>query len=533
MNVLFVDDQMSVLEGISSEVNFRELYVDNVRFATSAQKAYEIMDEMSIDLLICDIEMPGEDGFSVIRNTKKKHPNTLLVMLTAHAEFEYAQESVRLGCYDYLVQPVAYEELEKLIRRANQDIFDRQKRNQLYEVGRRMKTGEMELLDGIILNLLSSNPDDIESAMELLKLLEFPIDRQKKAQIILLDFDEYRKSDDSSAVENKIHKLLSNALKAADIVYPMISLSTVNHHRQFVLLLYSAIQKEPELSVGDFHRFFKQLCNLSSGAFQCCIGGMAPFGGLRTEYRRVRESLNRNDEVSGVLRLEYNGDNRTLEDTNLQQGNAERWKNLLSAGQQRIFAVEFENSLEYNLRYASDKQKALRDLHQKLTHTFFDFLYSNNANTSNLFGGSYSYDDFMSSYSSAEALMEAVNYIVKTTRDIGSSQLPVSDIEKAKTFITDNISDPITVKDVADHICLSPEYFTKLFKKETGQNIKEYITVTKIEAAKDMLENSPIPVGMVALELGYTNFSHFSQVFKKYENMSPSEYRNMVLEKKK
>ena len=87
MNVLFVDDQMSVLEGISSEVNFRELYVDNVRFATSAQKAYEIMDEMSIDLLICDIEMPGEDGFSVIRNTKKKHPNTLLVMLTAHAEF--------------------------------------------------------------------------------------------------------------------------------------------------------------------------------------------------------------------------------------------------------------------------------------------------------------------------------------------------------------------------------------------------------------------------------------------------------------
>ena len=89
------------------------------------------------------------------------------------------------------------------------------------------------------------------------------------------------------------------------------------------------------------------------------------------------------------------------------------------------------------------------------------------------------------------------------------------------------------MKDVADHICLSPEYFTKLFKKETGQNIKEYITVTKIEAAKDMLENSPIPVGMVALELGYTNFSHFSQVFKKYENMSPSEYRNMVLEKKK
>ena len=79
---------------------------------------------------------------------------------------------------------------------------------------------------------------------------------------------------------------------------------------------------------------------------------------------------------------------------------------------------------------------------------------------------------------------------------------------------------------MAEHVFMSPEYFTKLFKRETGQNIKEYITLTKIEAAKDMLEHSSIPVSMVALELGYSNFSHFSQVFRKYENMSPSEYRS-------
>lgn len=85
---------------------------------------------------------------------------------------------------------------------------------------------------------------------------------------------------------------------------------------------------------------------------------------------------------------------------------------------------------------------------------------------------------------------------------------------------------------MADYVCLSPEYFTKSFKKETGQNIKEYITWTKVEAAKDMLEHSNVPVGMVALELGYTNFSHFSQVFKKYENVTPSEYRSRFSQEK-
>ena len=120
----------------------------------------------------------------------------------------------------------------------------------------------------------------------------------------------------------------------------------------------------------------------------------------------------------------------------------------------------------------------------------------------------------------------AMLYMMKQVRELGKAQAPKSDIEKAKSFIMENIADPITVKDVADYVCLSAEYFTKSFKKETGYNIKEYITWTKVEAAKDMLEHSNISVGMVALELGYTNFSHFSQVFKKYENVTPSEYRS-------
>ncbi len=86
---------------------------------------------------------------------------------------------------------------------------------------------------------------------------------------------------------------------------------------------------------------------------------------------------------------------------------------------------------------------------------------------------------------------------------------------------------------MADHVGLSAEYFTKLFKKETGQSIKEYITLMKVEAAKNMLAHSNISVGMVALELGYSNFSHFSQVFRKYENETPSEYRARLADEKR
>ena len=105
---------------------------------------------------------------------------------------------------------------------------------------------------------------------------------------------------------------------------------------------------------------------------------------------------------------------------------------------------------------------------------------------------------------------------------------PMSDVERAKSFIAENLAEPVTVRDVADHVGLSPEYFTKLFKQETGLNIKEYILQTKVEAAKEMMAHSDLSVSLVAMELGWSNFSHFTQVFKKYENMTPSEYKNSL-----
>jgi YesN/AraC family two-component response regulator len=132
----------------------------------------------------------------------------------------------------------------------------------------------------------------------------------------------------------------------------------------------------------------------------------------------------------------------------------------------------------------------------------------------------------MDSFKDVESLRKGVNYMLNAIDSAQRHNMPKSDVERAKSYIANNIANPITVKDVADHVNLSAEYFTKLFKRETGQNIKEYIALSKVTAAKEMLEHSNISVGMIALELGYSYFSHFTQVFKKYENMTPSEYRS-------
>ena len=84
---------------------------------------------------------------------------------------------------------------------------------------------------------------------------------------------------------------------------------------------------------------------------------------------------------------------------------------------------------------------------------------------------------------------------------------------------------PILVTDVADQVNLSSEYFSRQFKKETGLSIKDYIIQAKVDAAKDLLARSDIPVSLIALEMGYDNFSHFTQIFKKICGVTPSDYR--------
>ena len=135
----------------------------------------------------------------------------------------------------------------------------------------------------------------------------------------------------------------------------------------------------------------------------------------------------------------------------------------------------------------------------------------------------------MEAFKDTSALRKAVSFIIPAIHISSGSDSEKDAVSLAKKYITINVSLSLSGKDVADYVHLSPEYFTKLFKKEVGQNIKSYILQVKVEIAKDLLGNPNIPISMVALDLGYSNFSHFTQVFKKLEGITPTDYRKNIL----
>ena len=111
-------------------------------------------------------------------------------------------------------------------------------------------------------------------------------------------------------------------------------------------------------------------------------------------------------------------------------------------------------------------------------------------------------------------------------RDLKKKNAISIHVRKSIDYIYDNLHKPVTVNELAERQNLSPGYFSRLFQKEMGMNVNQFINETKIKTAQNMLCYSDFSMMDIALSLGYSSQSAFSASFKKVVGMSPKSYRD-------
>ncbi len=114
MNILIADDERAIREGIKRTIN--RIYPEyGVELAEGAEEAAKLMGEKRFDIVLTDILMPGMNGLEFMRISKRRFPWVKWVVISAHSEFAYAQEAVRLGARDYLLKPIGKTRLQEII----------------------------------------------------------------------------------------------------------------------------------------------------------------------------------------------------------------------------------------------------------------------------------------------------------------------------------------------------------------------------------------------------------------------------------
>lgn len=99
-------------------------------------------------------------------------------------------------------------------------------------------------------------------------------------------------------------------------------------------------------------------------------------------------------------------------------------------------------------------------------------------------------------------------------------------IEEVLSFINENIDQQLTLESLAQQASLSPFYFSRVFKKETGYTLREYLINTRINAARFYLRTTELSLKEITYRCGYGSDSTFCTTFKRITGMTPLEYRN-------
>lgn len=128
-------------------------------------------------------------------------------------------------------------------------------------------------------------------------------------------------------------------------------------------------------------------------------------------------------------------------------------------------------------------------------------------------------------YSSREKATNILNYILLEIKDILELESNNKRIISIIKYIDEHISEPITLTTASNHIGLTKEYTSHIFKKETGKNVTEYINERKLTIAKEMILETKYSLSHISERVGYENYSYFSKIFKERYGISPRKLR--------
>lgn len=136
MKLLIVDDEVFAIQGILNGVDWSGLEFDEILQANSYAQAVDLLSKQSVEVVLCDIEMPDENGLTLVEWIRGHDPETVCIILSCHDEFDYACQALKLDCLEYVTKPVRYDYLTQLLAKAARSVNETRRHRALEDYGK-------------------------------------------------------------------------------------------------------------------------------------------------------------------------------------------------------------------------------------------------------------------------------------------------------------------------------------------------------------------------------------------------------------
>jgi len=525
--VLVVDDEIYAVKGLVSGMDWKALGVEQVYEAYHSCMAQEVLLNNNVDMMICDIEMPEGNGLELMQWVNEHVPHVETVVLTCHAEFSYAQKALQLGGSDYLLKPVIFSELEQVLQRMKTTI--EQKRHAVeadrnYQKYAKLWNNHKPLLierfwQDLLSQRILPNRQAIENA---LVTYELEPDLLQRIGLIHVSVEQWEKE-----LSDRDEEIMVFALRnaAAEMVLAADQGCVLTDDAgNLIVVVYMG---ERPLSAGELQRRCEAYVRACNRYFYCRLSCYIGESVAVTEIMKA---------YHGLLNAEHRNVTRTNEAIRLSElRQPERsdgpevsafmdWADTLERGDRAEMEALILAEL-HRLRGKTPTVETLTSFYHAFLQVVYYVLHRRGLSVQLLYEEQGPADVSAATRSLAHFEQWIKRMVATVSETLALNHPSNSIVANLKTFIAAHLDQELTREDLAAHVHLNPAYLSRLFRKETGVVLSDYILQERMKKAADLLVSTSKTISEVADSLGYGNFSYFARLFRKVHGIAPHDYR--------
>lgn len=439
MRILVADDEPIEREALRVLVQRHLPEVQVVGEACTGRQAVELAEALRPDVIFMDIEMPGLSGLEALQEIRERNPGVRCLMVSAYDYFHFARDSMRLGAVDYLLKPVKRDQMVAVLQRLSQEIAQERQRRQ-DDLMRKEHLRQLRPLAEAELAGLLTRGEAGTRAEALLQLLGL---RFKAGLCMAVGLGEHS-IDPNLAPSDRLLKSGEAYQYLRSLAHSLSACAVGNWNEEYAALLI-----ELEEPVDEYEA---RLWSSELG-------------------RRIRDRVK--DQTGVRFRV---GIGRPC------AGPA----GLAQSHQEALAAFRFQGVSE------------------KVNH----------------------YGDLQGQ--GQEALTEFAQLAESGTRWRPTPAV-LRAVERGKAYLREHYADEdLSLERVAQEVALTPYYYSKIFSRVVGETLVDHITGVRVEEAKKMLSDPAVSIKEACFAVGYNDPNYFSRVFKKVTGQTPTEFRSQL-----
>jgi len=517
-NVLLVDDERIIREGLAKKVPWSSYGLALCAQAADGEEGLGKIRSEDINVVITDIKMPGIDGLELIRQARQIKPDVRFIVLSGYDEFEFAQAAMQYGVRHYLLKPTKMQEIDKILTEVCADLARQEEERGFIEKIKQSMERNLPLIKEQFFRDLIMHK--MYTSREMSSYLSFfGISPESVRTVTLLVF--------APAGEQSFERLLTLQLISQRCLESRGLVLTTIIKEALVAVVREAGTEELLERIEEIKSRFRRF---DDQPLTVAVSGSAALDAIHTLYKEARNLLKHS--------FYYGEDSIITRQEALEGAASYNRSDLHYYIEEACLAVQCGNDQDFRkaigcfwseLRTQKLPQRNICDAVIDLLLTAARY---NGYERVNYYIGYIKRIEETHTLEELEKLIEeCCSAVVRWNFEQFNSRKSRL-VEKLKSKTRENLARPeLTLKWLAQTLVYANvDYLSKLFKRETGETFKHYLTRLRVEEAKNLLQRSPgVPVAEVARRAGFgDNARYFCSVFRRCVGQPPAEYRRNV-----